>query len=348
MLPLLLLLSLPQEAEPIEGGAQDAPSVSAEALLEVGLPLERSRADLLPPAGALGRGWMMRAGELAVTVEQSTSTFRGMRDGTQRVEAPDLLGTWSQVRRASRSRWTVEGRYGLSENVTVSAALPFESRHIRWQGAGASGRTAHQGVGDLELTADVRLLEQLDERLVVGGGLVAPTGEHDARDAWSGTPDALLPYWLQVGGGTWQGLVSASWIRQEEGWAWGTGARGTLPFEKNDAGWARERTLALDAWAARPLGRGWIGSARLQASGWSDVRGAADEADPSRSPLEDNGRQGGDRLDASIGLAVDLSPPATGLTNRLEFSVGTPLWEDLDGPGPAAELHFAFRWRATL
>ena len=99
MLPLLLLLSLPQEAEPIEGGAQDAPSISTEALIEVGLPLERSRADLLPPAGALGRGWMMRKGELAFTVEQNTSTFKGMRDGTRQVDVRDLDSNWTQSRR---------------------------------------------------------------------------------------------------------------------------------------------------------------------------------------------------------------------------------------------------------
>lgn len=364
MLSLLLLLALPQdldrpqdpvepsptEAAPTQDAApQDAPALVVEDLIEVGLPLERSRVDLLPPAGALGGGWMMRPGELAFSVEQSLRRFRGMRDGRERVDARDELASWSQARRASMSRWAVNGRYGLSDHVTLSAVVPVESRRVSWATDSERGRTSTHGLGDVELLADVRMFERLGERLIVGAGLIAPTGEHDARGAWSGAPDVLLPYWLQLGGGSWQGLVTASWIRQESTWSWGAGARGTLPLEKNDSDWARERSLAADAWAARPFGERWVGSARVQASGWSDVRGAAAGADPSASPLEDNGRQGGDRLEASLGLAYDLAGPgSTGATNRLELSVGAPLWEDLDGPGPAAHLSLGLRWRASL
>ena len=78
------------------------------------------------------------------------------------------------------------------------------------------------------------------------------------------------------------------------------------------------------------------------------MRGAAPGADPTASPLEDNGRQGGDRVEASLGLAYDLAGPGSATTNRLELSIGAPLWEDLDGPGPAAHLNLGLRWRASL
>jgi hypothetical protein len=53
-------------------------------------------------------------------------------------------------------------------------------------------------------------------------------------------------------------------------------------------------------------------------------------------------------VEASLGLAYDLAGPGSATTNRLELSIGAPLWEDLDGPGPAAHLNLGLRWRASL
>lgn len=343
--PVLLALSLPQE----EGEFPSPLPITQEELIEVGTSFEQSAPDLPPPAGALGGGWMLRPGSWSVRVEAQLQTFDGLRQGTDRVDEANLLAAFgTTITEAERTRWTLAVSRGVTEDVTLTVRVPLEERRVQWSDGTDEGWVETRGLGDAELLADWRILQDETSRLTVGGGLLAPTGDDQARDSWPGVPtEDLLPYWLQLGGGTWQGVARASWVQRAGEWTFGAGALATAPIGENDLGWARERALTADAWVARQLSDQWTASLRVVASGWSDVRGAAG-IDELASPLHDNGRQGGDRVDVFAGLAVDLSSMGEIGTNRLEFGFGTPVHEDLDGPGLAADQLLVLRWRLGL
>lgn len=334
---LLLLALVPQEP---------APQTDITVIDATPLGLERSQPNLLAPAGALGGGLIMPKGELGLSLDFADQSFEGLRDGRKRVSADTILTTWATtITDARRSGWNLQGRYGVSERITLSASIPLERREAAWSDGLNQGSTTNEGLGDISLGSEMRVLETENARLTAGIGVIAPSGDHDTAGPWAGQMNVLLPYGLQLGGGAWQGTAQASWILRHGSWALGLGAFGTLPLNKNDAGWARERSLQVDAWIARSFSSNWVMSLRAQASGFSDVRGEAAGLDPFQNPLEDNGRVGGDRVDLFAGLSVDLSPSNGIGSNRLEIAAGFPVYEDLDGPGLAADFSLRIGWR---
>lgn len=335
---LLLLALLPQDAP----AQTDAPVTVIDA---TPFGLERTQSNLLAPAGALGGGLMMSQGEWAFSLDFSEQTYDGLRDGTGQVDAGTVLEDWdTTVEDARMNSWNLEARWGLTDRITFTAGLPLEHRETTWSDGTSEGTTTNEGLGDIHLGSEMRVLETESSRLTAGLGVFVPTGEHDQRGPWAGQTDVLLPYGLQLGGGAWQGTAQASWILRRGIWAMGLGALGTLPLEKNDAGWARERSLSVDAWIARGFWTNWVMSFRAQAKGFSDVRGDSAGLDPFQNPLEDNGRVGGDRIDLFAGLSIDLTPEHGVGSNRLEIAAGFPVYEDLDGPGLAADFALRFGW----
>lgn len=336
---LLLLALLPQDAV----AQADTPLTVIDA---TPFGLERSKPHSLAPAGALGEGMIMARGELTWKLDFNEQTYMGLRDGTQQVGASTILSTWATtVEDARMNRWDLEARYGLNDRITLAASLPLEHREVTWSDGTNSGTSTNEGLGDVHLGSEMRVLETESSRLTAGLGVFAPTGEHNHSGPWAGQANVLLPYGLQLGGGAWQGTAQASWILDGGIWTLGLGALGTLPLNKNDQGWARERSLMVDAWIARGFWTNWVMSLRAQASGFSDVRGEAEGLDPFQNPMEDNGRVGGDRIDLFAGLAVDLTPGHGVGSNRLEIAAGFPVYEDLDGPGLAADFSLRFGWR---
>lgn len=330
----------PQDQDP------KPPRAVPDQILEVGASLEQSRIDLVPPAGALGGAWMLPPGQISFRFEESLESYEGLRDGSRRVPSSEVLASWaSSVPSAERAALAVTLVRGVTDRISVSASVPFEERRSEWRTAGgATGTEIQRGLGDVELHANFRVRDQEREQLVLGYGLLAPTGAHDRRGNWGGLPSSTLPYWLQLGGGTWQFVGTASFLQDRGSWSWGAGARGQAPWGENDEGWARERSLLVDLWAARRVSESMVLSLRALREAWSDVRGSA-TVDESLSPLHDNGRLGGERVSLLAGLSFDLSQAGEVGTNRLEFELGGPLLEDLDGPGLAAEARAFFRWR---
>ena len=340
----LLLTLLPQDAP------TQAPNISDEEALTIvdatPFGLERNKPYLLAPAGSLGSGLIMDASEFTIHLSFTDRSFEGLRDGTERVSAATILDTWTTtVVDARRSSLNLEARYGFNDVITLSAGIPLERREASWSDGSNGGVTSNEGLGDIALGSEMRVLETESSRLTAGIGVIAPSGEHDAAGPWAGQADVLLPYGLQLGGGAWQGTAQASWILRRGTYALGIGALTTLPLNKNDAGWARERSLQVDAWIAKGFWDNWVMSLRAQASGFSDVRGDAAGLDPFQNPLEDNGRVGGDRIDLYGGLSVDLTPQDGVGSNRLEIALGLPVYEDLDGPGLAADFSLRLGWR---
>jgi len=119
---------------------------------------------------------------------------------------PVELGHWEFY---AASQWSVDrnAANGTSPHIEVNyGALPELQLHVIVPAvlAVASGQPAHYGLGDIELGAKYRFIDEGERRPQVGTFplVLVPTGSA-ARGLGSGHVEAFVPIWLQKSVGRW-------------------------------------------------------------------------------------------------------------------------------------------------
>ena len=106
----------------------------------------------------------------------------------------------------------VECNYGLMPNVQIHLLAPCE--YVK-----PTGGPSHYGIGDLELGAKIRFIQESGSRPQVGifPLLILPTGDED-EGLGSGEVQAFLPLWLQKSWGPWSSYGGGGyWINPGAG-----------------------------------------------------------------------------------------------------------------------------------
>jgi hypothetical protein len=339
--------------DPLEEGAlADEGAPSTYTFEDDSLQLfDRSRRDGEPPIGIDITEENLPAGTSALRVRISQTSFDGLGDGRRDISSAAAFTEGYAVAPTSMTTNRTEIQYvrGYDERWTMWAVVPFIQNELKADimGGGTSTSKA-SGLGDLRLGGNYLLHEDERQRVNLGIGLTVPTGSFDERDTYGAAPNSLLPYVAQLGGGTFDILPSAGWVKLMDTWSFGTRACGRFPIGENSDDWAFSREFDADFWAAHELSDTLTGTVRLNAQWWGDLHGRDAGLNPANSPLEDPARQGGTRVNLIGGIAWDLEPRGGPGSNRLELEFGIPVDERLDGPALKQEWSIQFGWKLSL
>jgi hypothetical protein len=207
--------------------------------------------------------------------------------------------------------------------------------HFHEHGPDAPSHThAHgtSGWADSEVSALVKLLDRNRRRVHLNLGLGIPTGSVDAEDArMQGSGHERLPYPMQLGSGSWEARPGVTFLQQTDRLSLGAQGMGAFRLNDNDAGYRLGRTLMATGWA-QLRGSEWVApGVRLAALDWGAISGSDPALDPTVTPENDPGRQGGKRLSGFASLNFQV-PRGTLAGHRLAVEWGGPLVESLDGP----------------
>ena len=82
-------------------------------------------------------------------------------------------------------------------------------------------------------------------------------------------------------------------------------------------------------------------SLRMNFAHWSNIHGADPDLNPGLVPTADAKLQGGDRLDALVGLAWHGHESG----HPLGLELGVPVYQDLDGPALEADRVLTLGWQ---
>ena len=238
--------------------------------------------------------------------------------------------------------------YGLSDDVTVMAMLPYLEKdmdHITRMGARFTTRSS--GIGDIKLVGLYNLKQNNGNRLQFKLGVSAPSGDIDAEDDTPAMADAQLPYPMQLGSGSWEFLPGIIYSSATQAFDWGTELDAVIRLNDNDNEYRLGNRLALSGWASKPFNHTVSGILRLKAQLWDDIDGNDSALNPAMVPTADPDNQGGKRVDISAGLLV--SPPTGALSEHtFGIEIGTPLYEDLNGPQMSLDWSLMAKWQLVL
>lgn len=327
--------------EELDEGPHALAEMSLEDLLSIRLPSMTS---------VLG-GHTHNAGEWMPMLQFMHMEMDGMRDGTRDLSSSEVLAAYPVTPRSmSTDMLMVGAMYGVSDTLTLMIMAPYIERSMDLRTTmmgGADFTTRSAGWGDTQVSAICVLWEDYAASLHLNLGLSIPTGSIDERDGTPMAASAKLPYPMQLGSGTWDALPGITYVATGDAWQWGGQLRGAVHLGENDNDYTLGDRYELTGWMQHGLTENLGGSMRLLALSWDGIDGADPDLNPALVPTADPDLQGGERVDLALGVQLYSSAGSLG-GNRLEFEVGAPLYESLDGPQMSTDYWLTLGWSLTF
>ena len=219
--------------------------------------------------------------------------------------------------------------YTPTNRLTVMAMVPYMVKamdHVDREGERFAEKT--NGFGDVELTGLYSLTDPMNarSRILLNFGASAPTGSINQRPM-----GMRLEYPMQLGSGTFALRPGVVYLGQASPFGWGARFVSTFQLGRNDNNYRLGNRYEASAWVTRLISSSLSATAGINGESRGNIRGLDPLLDALEEPTKDPRRQGGDRLDATLGLAFH---PQRGMLSGSSFFLNAdlPVHQSLDGP----------------
>ena len=312
-----------------------------------------------------------KKGEWMVSYRYMYMDMEGNRDGTDEISPEETVTTVANPFAPPATLRVVPTEmpmqmhmggvmYALSDKITLMGMVNYitkEMDHITFQGMMGANRlgeftTEVSGLGDTTIGAIIGLDDATYEHRQLNLGLMVslPTGSLEETDQiltpMNTTPTPRLPYPMQLGSGTFDLKPSLTFRDRKGQWSYGGQASAIIRIDENDEGYALGDVFQATYWLAFEP-QPWISfSGRLNAKTAGAIEG--DDA-LIRAPVQtaDPDNHGGETVEVLFGVNLAGSQGWT-KGHRLAFEVGTPFYQDLNGPQMETDLTFTLGWQKAF
>lgn len=314
-----------EAGHPTTGTAEDLTALSLKSLL----------GEEITPINVLGTHTHVK-GDFMIGYRYMLMEMRGNLEGDRKVSDEEVLQRYPVVHTAmTMEMHMVELMYAPTEQLTLELMLPVKVNSMdHLDRTGETFTAKSSGLGDLSLMGLYEVCSGhaggAHHRLIANAGLSIPTGSIDEESTHGGVT-SRLEYPMQLGSGTVDLLLGATYLGEKERLAWGAQAMGLVRFGQNANDYRLGDSYRVNAWGHYGF-TDWLGaSVRLDWRQWFNVVGADPALNPARNPAFDADKQEGRRLDILAGLDVYVN---RGVLRGLRFSVegGVPAYQWLAGP----------------
>lgn len=242
--------------------------------------------------------------------------------------------------------------YAPSRRLTLMSMLNYSKNsmeHVNKVGDTFSANT--QGLNDIKISALYTLLERRKNRLVGTVGLSIPTGSINEKAAGHGAVDdhghghmpterqmERLPYPMQLGTGTWDPTLAATYYTVTSGYGWGGDLRNTFRLHKNQNAYDWGNLFKLTSWYSKIWKETFTTTIRLECEERGNIGGADPELNPMMAYTADPSLRGGTLVQAGLGFSYRPNGALKG--SRIAFEGKTPFYQNLKGPQLATQNSF--------
>ncbi len=306
------------------------------------------------------------AGQWMISYRYMFMDMDGMYDGSDTISS---AGVFAQNYAITPERMTMQMQmlglmYAPSDTVTLMAMLPYtdlEMDHriglpplVGFNGGSDTFTTRSNGIGDLTLSAMIKLLADGPHHLHATVGFSAPTGSIGQSDTIPvpgvGRASRLLPAAMQLGTGTVDFLPSITYTYRAEQWSAGAQARGVVHIDENSHGYSFGDSFSLDSWVS------WQALPCLSLSTglsymWQDELSGTQSDIATVSPVGGltvptaySENYGGQRIEAIAGVNYVI-PSGFFENHRLAFDARLPLWQDRNGLSLGTDYTLTAGWQ---
>lgn len=307
------------------------------------------------PIGVMG-DHTHKQGEWMAAYRYGTMEMSGIREGTSTRSTADIHSRFMMAPEEMRMEMHMVGMmYGATNQLTLTAMAPYIRKEMQAiTRSGMRVRNQTEGLGDIKVTGLYTLFDKADDKAGsreyahLNLGLSLPTGSIDERGTTPMMANARLPYGMQLGSGTIDPRLGVTYVQQPNpDWSWGAQASSILRFGKNSEGYRLGNEYAATLWAGYNLSDYVSVSARLNGTAKGNIRGQDNELNPTMAPMARADMRGGERVEALLGVNL-LQPTGPLADQRLAVEIGTPIYENLDGPQLEQDYRLTLGWQAAF
>ena len=307
------------------------------------------RPDGHAPVGVKG-DYTLTKGDLYVGYRYYREDFEGTLVGTTPFFAEDILDFFAVAPLTlDREIHELELRFGLTDNVTLMAYMPFVQSAMLSATEEVFFDTDSDDIGDLRVSWLFDLFEVDEYRMLASLGTSVPLGETADRDVtpFSGTGTDVLPFSMQSGSGSWEVTGGLTFLKQNEIGTFGAQANTVLRVADNDRGYRLGDRFDLSFWAAYNTSD-WLGlSVRGLFETWGDVQGFEPGTDGVSDPSANPFTQGGQRWWIPFGVSLYFQQ-GVAVGHRVSFEWYYPVHEGLNGPQLSVAQKIVASWQLVF
>lgn len=310
---------------------------------------DASRPDSHAPIMVMG-DHTHETGEWMASYRYGMMRMSGNIDGTSDLTVPEVLADPRFMIAPTEMDMEMQ-MIGLMWAPTERLTLAFMAPHIRLTMdhltmAGTKFTTRSEGFGDIRATGLVKLYDRNNQRLHLNLGVSVPTGSINERDRTPVNPNAVLPYPMQLGSGTFDLHPGFTYLGQHNDWSWGGQVGGTIRLGQNNEGYSLGERGRATFWGAHKFTDWLSASLRLNGEIWDDVDGRDRRTFGTPVPTAKPNLRGGERVDALVGVNFYFRKGAL-KGNRIAIEYGMPIYQSLDGPQLEVDDMLQIGWQLS-
>ncbi|NNC49243.1 MAG: hypothetical protein HKO01_01770 [Flaviramulus sp.] len=202
--------------------------------------------------------------------------------------------------------------------------------------------TNSTGFGDLKVSALYGIFDTNKTSLHLNGGINIPVGDIENRGDTPMENNVKLPYAMQLGSGTFDITLGATFKVNANCMSFGTQFLSTLRTGENRQDYRFGNVYQLNIWGAYKISENFSFSCRLHGVTESKLKGADEELNSMIVTTANTNNYGIDKIKTFIG--VNVAFPSTSSLKDLRFGIeaGTPIYEVYNGIQMNENLNFNF------
>ena len=305
------------------------PDAVADIDSRIGQSIDIFRPDGMAPVGMFG-DHTLPAGTAFISYRYLQNSFDQNYNGSHRIGVPTQY-PFAPTRMLQDSQVALV-EYGVTQDLTMMAYLPFQHNEINFQTATGSDKQSFTNPGDIRIMGLLTVGRGDRSQSHVNLGLSIPVGFLEQITTIAGTP-AAIPYQLQTSSGTYDLVLGYTYRKQTDYWTWGAQANAVVPTGKNTLGFELGNQVQLTSWLSRRWSERWSTSARLDGHWQGNIGGNDGRLDPALSPVNQTTTQAKQYVNGLLGVNYLFTRPEHRIREqRLFLEAGVPIYQWLDGP----------------
>jgi len=230
----------------------------------------------------------------------------------------------------------VMGMYGINNKLTAMVMLHHMNNEMKMMMPGSENFHTHTmrtgGLADSRITFLYSCVKKSDEQLVAAIGVNLPIGSISEKGRASSMmyPGRRFPYMMQLGSGTFDPLLTLSYIKSFNRIYFSTQANVVIRPYKNQLGYQLGNEYAINNWVAWQIIKPLSASLRMESAYLEKIKGSDAELNTAREVAANTANSGGFRNILYAGLTLK---PNQGFTERFRVCLeyGMPVYQRLNG-----------------
>jgi hypothetical protein len=305
-----------------------------------------NRPDMYGPAGVMG-DHLHHKGGLMFSVRHMDMVMEGVLDGTEEVSQEELYNAYMMVPNTMRMQMTMLGvMYAPTNKLTVMAMQSYIQNDMdmtmvhRHQMNGmmmyheTDFSTRSTGLSDLKISALVGLLTHKTSSVHANLGFNIPTGSIERTDETPMNENARLAYAMQIGSGTFDARLGATYRGSSTNWSWGAQQLNLIRIGTNKFDYRFGNRYQCNAWVAHKFSQYLSTSVRLNGMRIEAIQGMDSDLNETMSPMTNPVNYAGTIVRGFYGLNGLLWKNSLALSAE----IGMPLYQKADGRQMAENL----------